>query len=59
METYVFFWQTLSLLVDISKLAMAIHVMSTRETTSEALVFAQNCLMITTDMDMGYMLLYS
>ena len=46
MEPYVFFWQASSLLVDISKLA-------------KTLAFAWNCLIIITNMDKGYMLLYS
>jgi hypothetical protein len=60
MEPYVFFLQISSLLVDISKISLRRYMLCSLEKPhSETLAFAQNCLMITADMDMGYMLLYS
>jgi hypothetical protein len=60
MEPYVFFLQTLSLLVDISKIGLRQYMSCPLEKPyPETLAFTWNCLMIIADMDMSYMLLYS
>jgi hypothetical protein len=60
MEPYVFFWQTSSLLVDISKISLRRYMICPLEKSHpETLAFISNCLMIIADMDMGYLLLYS
>jgi hypothetical protein len=60
MEPYVFLWQTSSILVDISKISLRRYMLCPLEKQHpEILAFIWNCLMIITDMDMGYMLLYS
>jgi hypothetical protein len=60
MEPYVFFWQISSLLVDISKISLRRYMLCPLEKSHpKTLAFAWNGLMIITNMDMGYMLLYS
>jgi hypothetical protein len=59
MGPYVFFWQTSSPLVDISKISLRRYILcSLKKPHPEALVFAWSCLMVIANMDMGYMLLY-